>query len=70
MLDKIKQYSKYILSILGIIYLFNLYRKFCEDPTDVDISGITDRIKDGEDKLKEIDESDPEIETILEKWND
>lgn len=70
MLDKIKQYSKYILSILGIIYLFNLYRKFRENPTDIDISEITDRIKDGEDKLRDIDESDPSIEEVLEKWND
>lgn len=69
MLDKVKNWALWLLGILGIIYLFNLYRKLKDGSVDLDISEITDRIKDGEDKLRDIQKSDDSIEDIIDKWN-
>ena len=68
-MNKINTSIKWILGILGVIYLFNLYRQWKEDPTDIDVSPILDKIKEGEEKLKDIENSDPEVEDILDKWN-
>lgn len=69
MFEKIKNSIHWILGILGVLFLFDLYRRFREDPTDIDPSDILDKIKEGEEKLKEIDKDNPAIQDILDRWN-
>lgn len=68
-MTKLKTYIKWILGILGILYIFKLYQDWKNGDVDLDIDPILDKIKEGEEKLKEIDKSDPSIDEILEKWN-
>jgi len=69
MFEKIKNSIRWILGVLGILFLFDLYRRFREDPTSIDPSDILDKIKEGEEKLKEIDKDNPAIQDILDRWN-
>lgn len=65
LLDTIKEWSSVILSGLGIVFLITMMRKGGSDNTQ-----LQSDIKDVEDNIKDIEVSDPNIDEIINRWNE
>lgn len=65
LLDTIKEWSSVILSGLGIVFLITMMRKGGSDNTQ-----LQSDIKDVEDNIKDIEGSDPNIDEIINRWNE
>lgn len=65
LLDTIKEWSSVILSGLGIVFLLTMMRKGGSDNTQ-----LQSDIKDVEDNIKDIEVSDPNIDEIINRWNE
>ena len=65
LLDTIKEWSSVILSGLGIVFLITMMRKGGSDNTQ-----LQSDIKDVEDNIKDIEASDPNIDEIINRWNE
>lgn len=63
--ETIKEWGSIILSGLGIVFLLTLLRK----DNDSEIQGLKSDIKDVEDNIKDIEVSDPNIDEIVNRWN-
>lgn len=64
LLDTIKEWSSVILSGLGIVFVISLLRN-----KDSDTEALKGQIKDVEDNIKNIELSDPNIDEIVNRWN-
>lgn len=64
LIDTIKEWSSVILSGLGIVFIISLLRS-----KDNDTEALKGQIKDVEDNIKSIEESDPNIDEIINRWN-
>ena len=65
LLDTIKEWGSVILSGLGIVFLLTMMRKGGSDNTQ-----LQSDIKDVEDNIKDIEASDPNIDEIINRWNE
>lgn len=62
--------KNFLLTVLGIVAIVEIYRRLTTgDTSDLDVETIEEKIKQGEDLLKEIDNEKPSIDAIIDDWN-
>lgn len=66
---KLNKIKNFLLTILGILFIIELVRRFMSNEETVSFDDLENKIKLGEDKLKEIDNADYKIDEILDDWN-
>ena len=66
---KLKNILLTILSIFAIVEIIRRIRSNDSFLDDNELRGIEERIKIGEDLLKDIDDATPNIDNIINDWN-
>lgn len=66
LIDTVKEWGSLILSALGIVFLLTSLRRDGNN----DNSKLEGEIKDVEDNIKDIELSDPNIDEIINRWNE
>lgn len=69
MTTKLNKIKNFLLTILGILFIIELVRRFMSNEETSTFDDLENKIKLGEDKLKEIDNADYKIDEILDDWN-
>ena len=71
MRDFFTKLKNILLTILSIFAIVELIRRIKSSDSDIDeeIDVINERIRFGEDALKEIDNANPDIDDIINDWN-
>lgn len=68
-MTKLNKIKNFLLTILGILFIIELVRRFMSNEETTTFDDLENKIKLGEDKLKEIDNADYKIDEILDDWN-
>lgn len=68
-METFKKVKYYLLTALGIFAIVELIRRLTQGDTDLDVSDLETKIKLGEEALKEIENANPDIDSIVDEWN-
>lgn len=59
-----------LLTLFGIFFIVEMIRRLKSgESSEIDITDIKERIKQSEEALKQIEQSNPKIDDIINDWN-